>query len=123
MLKFATMRKLFVYILTTLLFFSVAHPCKDTAGCAPPEKQEVVDSHHHHCQQKQAQKDGCQSDGEEEGHCTPLCVCACCQAPVLLSMPYFPLPPGTSAISLEFPQPNESSYEFIANVWQPPRLS
>jgi len=116
------MRQFILYILSALLFFSVAHPCEDTAGCTPPAKQEVVESHHH-CQQKQAREDGCQSDGEEEGHCTPLCVCACCQAPVLLSMPYFPTPPNTSTISLEFPQPNEFSYEFIANVWQPPRLS
>jgi hypothetical protein len=118
------MKQVFVYILVSLMCLMVAHPCADAAGCAPDASQEaiVLTNTHNHCQQHSKDAPPCSSSDEEGSDgCTPLCVCACCQAPVLLSFNYLPYPPTAPVVVQDFFQPVESSFEFITRVWQPPR--
>jgi hypothetical protein len=93
------------------LLVLLAYPCQDCGD-------------HRDCRHKASQTDSQNNQDDNQcDHCSPFCVCNCCNVPAMISVHMFQGNISDLIIPLE--------NEFIANtsegvtltVWQPPKLS
>jgi hypothetical protein len=96
---------LFTLYLSALSVF----PCSDGVACADDESAIAVSDEH---------------DAQEEDHCSPFCICACCSAHVQLSysismhaLVQVPL------MTLQIPDLSGVLSDNANTIWQPPRTA
>ncbi|MCG8328289.1 MAG: hypothetical protein MI974_11420 [Chitinophagales bacterium] len=115
------MHKYLAIILSILVSMSIIQPCSDSRGCGSDVSIVKNCDSHDHCQQQDNKRSDDDHQGNAEDDCSPFCICACCHAPVLLSVPVLPSAPvalQATHVSIHF---DDHTLEFIPSIWQPPR--
>lgn len=114
------MYKYLAIILSILVTMSIIQPCSDSLGCGSEVSVvENCDSHDHCHQQDSKRSHDHQGNADD---CSPFCICACCHAPVLLSVTIFPSAP-IALLATDVPiHVDDHTLEFIPSIWQPPRV-
>jgi hypothetical protein len=101
--------KLFSFLISLYMLLLACMPCNDSRDCSAGEKVSMVlyDQHDDH--------------GDDTEHCTPLCVCACCAAPVVyFQQSLFIKNFAATKTANSYPDPFVFSNK-ANSIWQPPR--